>query len=438
MTWLYVPRPSYQSAPEPEDLTSGLNWRAQLLASSVTWNGKPSRSPTWLRRFNTVSWMTPLFGAICEPFEASRGVARWIGLLAASRANPTAPRENASAPATTGTSGPTPPESSKKSDPAASSWRTFQESQGITTSASGQSYEAWVTGLRKDYSRRLRSARRRLESDCLSWRTPAAMDGEGGVLRPRENQDMTKMLAYSLRDQAGNWPTPTTAPEAPNPKSNTTNGPRNLLEVTEGLWLTPVARNSVSDTGEWTGRFYRRESGTKAYSHLSHQVEMWPTPLDNDSRDHMTFGGGYLKLAGAARQWPTAKATDGEKEPGAHRQGDPSLPSAARLFPTPTVTSKNGFDGPNKKNPSRDWEVYSRLARMTSKPGHECSPKCRRLNPLFVEKLMGWPGGWTLLPLGLNGSPSLATEWSRWWRLMRSELSRLDSAPGRGVNGELE
>ena len=358
MTWLYVPRPSYQSAPEPEDLTSGLNWRAQLLASSVTWNGKPSRSPTWLRRFNTVSWMTPLFGAICEPFEASRGADRWIGLLAASRANPIAPRENASAPATNGTSGPTPPGSSKKSDPAASSWRTFQESQGITTDESNRTYEQWVTGLRKDYSRRLRSARRRLESDCLSWRTPAAMDGEGGVLRPREDQDMTKMLAYSLRDQAGNW----------------------------------------------------------------------PTPLDNDSRDHMTFGGGYLKLAGATRQWPTAKATDGEKEPGAHRQGDPSLPSAARLFPTPTVTSKNGFDGPNKKNPSRDWEVYSRLARMTSKPGHECSPKCRRLNPLFVEKLMGWPGGWTLLPLGLNDSPSLAMEWSRWWRLMRSELSRLGSA----------
>ena len=289
------------------------------------------------------------------------------------------------------------------------------------TNGLNQTYEQWVTGLRKDYSRRLRSVHRMSGEDCLSWRTPEGTDGEGGVMEIRQGKD----AHLKLRDQAGNWPAPTTAPEAPNPKSHGVNVPKNLMDATEGLGSTPVASNSVSDTGEWTERFYRRESGTKASSHLSHQVSMWPTPLDNDSRDHMTFGGGYLKLAGAARQWPTATATDGEKEPGAHRQGDPSLPSAARMFPTPKARDMNGWDGANKVNPIRDYGRYSRLARMTSKLGHECSPKCRRLNPLFVEKLMGWPGGWTLLPLGLNDSPSLATEWSRWWRLMRSALLRL-------------
>ena len=42
-----------------------------------------------------------------------------------------------------------------------------------------------------------------------------------------------------------------------------------------------------------------------------------------------------------------------------------------------------------------------------------------KLNLLFVEWLMGWPLGWSAFePLG--------TEWSRWWRLMRGELSRLE------------
>lgn len=41
------------------------------------------------------------------------------------------------------------------------------------------------------------------------------------------------------------------------------------------------------------------------------------------------------------------------------------------------------------------------------------------LNPRFVEHLMGVPIGWT------SGSQLSETEWSRWWRLMRSELSRL-------------
>ena len=44
----------------------------------------------------------------------------------------------------------------------------------------------------------------------------------------------------------------------------------------------------------------------------------------------------------------------------------------------------------------------------------------RRLNPLFVEWLMGWPLGWTdFAPLG--------TGWSRWQRAMRSERSRVSS-----------
>ena len=73
-----------------------------------------------------------------------------------------------------------------------------------------------------------------------------------------------------------------------------------------------------------------------------------------------------------------------------------------------------------------DYKAYSHLAQTTSKPGHTCSPKCRRLNPLFVERLLGWPRGWTLLPLGPTDLESSVMEWSRWWRLMRSALSRLE------------
>ena len=101
------------------------------------------------------------------------------------------------------------------------------------------------------------------------------------------------------------------------------------------------------------------------------------------------------------------------------------LDGAARAFPTASASDAKGFDGPNKARPSKNWDAYSRLVRMTLNRGHECSPKCRRLNPLFVAWLMGWPGGWTQLPSGRNDFESLATEWSRWSRLMRSSLSRL-------------
>ena len=123
---------------------------------------------------------------------------------------------------------------------------------------------------------------------------------------------------------------------------------------------------------------------------------------------------------------------DGYGHPGSlHlRQREPRYPQsetdgAARTFPTPSASDAKGFDGPGKAHPSKNWAAYSHLVRMTLNHGHECSPKCRRLNPLFVAWLMGWPGGWTLLPNELTDSESLATAWFRWSRLMRYSLSRL-------------
>jgi hypothetical protein len=67
---------------------------------------------------------------------------------------------------------------------------------------------------------------------------------------------------------------------------------------------------------------------------------------------------------------------------------------------------------PGSRKPGTGGAVLNEVAGA-SKTG-------KRLNPLFVEWLMGWPPGWT------DFEP-VAMEWSRWWQLMRSELSRLNS-----------
>ena len=60
-----------------------------------------------------------------------------------------------------------------------------------------------------------------------------------------------------------------------------------------------------------------------------------------------------------------------------------------------------------------------------SNNGSASSKSPRRLNPLFVEWLMGWPIGWT--SVDHNGSALRATVWYRWSRLMRGALSELGS-----------
>ena len=59
-----------------------------------------------------------------------------------------------------------------------------------------------------------------------------------------------------------------------------------------------------------------------------------------------------------------------------------------------------------------DWEVVTQPVYLNN-------------NPDDAEEWMGFPGGWTLLLAGRTGSESLATEWSRWWQVMRSVLSQL-------------
>jgi hypothetical protein len=73
---------------------------------------------------------------------------------------------------------------------------------------------------------------------------------------------------------------------------------------------------------------------------------------------------------------------------------------------------------------ARNWEP-SHQAQAHSTNGEKPSKSTRRLNPLFVEWLMGWPIGWT-------GFEPVATGLFQSWR--RKHLSVLL----RGLQAELE
>lgn len=94
-----------------------------------------------------------------------------------------------------------------------------------------------------------------------------------------------------------------------------------------------------------------------------------------------------------------------------------------------TPTSRDHKDGVNPSNKVETNSLLGRQAPRTPMLGPQSSENAqtsrRRLNPQFVEWLMGWPMGWT--SLAASNCKSSETEWSRWWLRMRSELSRLTS-----------
>jgi hypothetical protein len=131
------------------------------------------------------------------------------------------------------------------------------------------------------------------------------------------------------------------------------------------------------------------------------------------------------------RLWPTPRAGEGEKW-SAGKQRDDSLQLRSRQWATPTARDHRSVRaGPatlarnSRPLSEQAGAFHSRRDRAMPTAGPNTCADAPTLNPLFVEALMGWPIGWT-------GFDFAETEWSRWSRLMRSELSLLNSPSRNG------
>lgn len=169
-----------------------------------------------------------------------------------------------------------------------------------------------------------------------------------------------------------------------------------MKEKESGLWQTPVADDAANRT---KGKF-----NSRGEPKLSAQVLM-PTPTTQDNVQIRGEGSAAGKdkrgttLGGYVVKFPTPTATEygSNKGGSAGRSGKErlSLTSMARKNKWPTPTARDYKGGPTlqkamerKENSSRGVSLPEELVR-NGQPG--------RLNPEWVEWLMGWPIGWTEL-----------------------------------------
>ena len=130
-------------------------------------------------------------------------------------------------------------------------------------------------------------------------------------------------------------------------------------ESASGLWQTPVADDAANRAnGKWNSRGEPK---------LSAQV-MWPTA---------TVCGNYNRKG--------ASATSGDGLATAVTQ---------RTYPTATATAYKGWS-PKHNRASTDDRLDYTVEREAFNPGQQTPPM--RLNPAWVEWLMGWPIGHTEL-----------------------------------------
>jgi len=226
-----------------------------------------------------------------------------------------------------------------------------------------------------------------------------------------------------LTDAVRQWPTPPSArdfKDSPGMSPMRPDGSRmrdDQLPRAAQLWSwpTPAARDYK---GENAAVHLERSTGAKHLDQLPNFVaHLWATPRAEDSEQCGNYPGANDSLTGQTRLWPTPAATPyGSSQNGCngiggeHERPSANTPGLERMshsfLPLLATSTSGGLSSP---------------AGQTSLPP---SPTRAKLNPRFVEYLMGLPIGWTALNASIDCAPA-ATRWSRWQQRMRSSLWRL-------------
>ena len=372
MAWLFVPglvgSNSGSTSPNPD------------IELWVSLSGKHEQRPLSWREWRTRRWVKLLSGTTLAPSTADAGVDAWISSLRASRASRSASPDSNGESRTSATCGRTLPGSLARYALRGYCSKTSPVSQQPSllmdeapSKPSTTTFASWVTKSRGTSSQRQRWGRH---------------------------------IFASASSLPGDWPTPNTPSGGANTESTATHTGGLDLEGAVALWPTP-------DAGVRTG-FNRSESeGATNRPLLAEAAKMWPTPRAEDSEATGAHRGMPDTLNAAAGHWPSdnwATPTRGIAEKGGHSES--------------ALTRQ---DGKSRMDLLDNQAVYFqpfRPAETTADAGVRSSASTRtlprRLNPDFVEWLMGWPIGWTV-----PGSPLPETEWSRWWQHMRGSLSAL-------------
>lgn len=144
----------------------------------------------------------------------------------------------------------------------------------------------------------------------------------------------------------------------------------------------------------------------------------WATELRRDYSRRLKWG---HRIGGSGCScWPTPRGSENENRTTRHAPSHgnthgKTLAGEAGNWGTPRANDYKSSDGGEHHR-----QQLGRQVLQTWKPGEKSSKTIRRLNPLFVEYLMGFP-------IGMTGLEPVETELSQWLRRWRLQLYSDDS-----------
>ena len=343
-----------------EALSLDLSESSQICAQSLFVRSKPLPARTWFQKWKRDSWTQHLFGRILKPSLGEHFVTAWTSSLEVIRASHSAQLDSDEERTTRGTCGRGLQMEFDLCAQDSASLKTSKDISAWGCPTSSKTWSEWVTELRGEYSARLKSALLTKESEYSSWPTATARDWKDGSLEACKNVPANGLLGRFVHGQ-------------PALGNNSTSG--NRLES----WLTPRANESDSDPN-----FAARNADRGAHCHgtLSSQIQTWATPTVAETHNQGSSSQIYLQnqVGATQKQWATPRA---EHDSGMHNGKPDTLHSQMKQWGTPTARD-------HKSGRGNEEQEYKELTPMVERT------QTGRLNPRWVETLMGLPVGWTM------------------------------------------
>ena len=386
--WI-IPRQLITShfAPDTKVSVSDSERFGRMCEKSLMWRSKPSQSRTWQQRLKRVGYIQHLYTRTLNPSLSIIFLEKWIYsvpvFLASRLVLPEDETQLMIRDIYTHTSLKESPPVDQLTLFSKTSKESSQAKPQTESRYSNMSSETWkkeVIARRGEYSARLKLVRPINEKESLSWPTAKLSDGEGGRIKPTElseggfrslRKKSNQWFGSKLRDavethEEKNWPTPTS---------------------TEKSGINPK-------TGKGEG--------------LSKQAKNWATPNTMDYMPSRSYE--------AMKRQATSGGRKNRERPGNLReQIDPLMHKAyqdakaensktkEKSWPTPKSRDWKGGMGTSKERQAHDLDEIVHLPDgLPDQDKSSTSGKNPgRLNPNWVEQLMGLPVGWTQLPTEL-------------------------------------
>jgi hypothetical protein len=189
---------------------------SQMSEKSLMWRSKPSQPRTWLRRWKMEGWMQHLSSRILKPSHTEGFVDAWTSSLGDSRANLSVLLESVKQLKILDTSFPISGTESETANLELFSWKTLRESspprpqtENQFSSMSSESWKAWVTEQRQEYSQRVKSAHLIRESGSLSWPTITVNESHNTPCPSQFKRNTPPLGTAVIMEES--WPTSTVA-----------------------------------------------------------------------------------------------------------------------------------------------------------------------------------------------------------------------------------